>query len=82
MMRDTVHAEEGLHRHKEQLGSYSRAHAAAPVWRVAQGSTCSSTSICSSVRSAIRLCFQPVVRKMWIARGRAGVRLPLMISLA
>lgn len=46
------------------------------------GSTASSVSICSSVRSARMACRQPVERRMWIASGREGSRLPPRIMLA
>jgi len=46
------------------------------------GSICSSVLICSSVRSAISGCRQPVLRRMWIARGREGCRAPDKIMLA
>ena len=52
-------------------------HAARP-----QGSMLSSMSICSSDRLAIISCRQPVLRKMWIAKGREGWREPDVISLA
>jgi hypothetical protein len=54
------------------------AHAAMPSddLRGVQGSMLSSVSICASDRSAMTGCRQPVVRIMWIAKGRAGVRLP------
>lgn len=47
-----------------------------------QGSTCSSTANWSSVRSEMLSCFHPVLRNMWIARERAGVRLSPKIWLA
>lgn len=45
-----------------------------------QGSTASRTSICSSEMPSSIECRHPVVRKIWIARGRDGLRTPDRIS--
>jgi hypothetical protein len=70
------------------LMAFEKAHAAAlagcsaGVGRGDHGSISSSITICSSLRSAMLSWRQPVRRKMWIARRRAGVRPPFMTWLA
>lgn len=61
-----------------------RAHAAtrSTCARGAQGSTDSNTAIWSAVRSLMLSCRHAVIRKMWMANARDGVREPLAISLA
>lgn len=58
-----------------------RVHAASALAGV-HGSICSSTAICSSDKPPINECRQPVLRKMWMASGREGLRTPLNTSLA
>ncbi len=57
--------------------AFAEGHAARP-----HGSICSSIAICSSDKSAISECRQPVLRMMWIASARDGCRAPETISLA
>jgi hypothetical protein len=57
--------------------AFAERHAARP-----HGSICSSIAICSSDKSAISECRQPVLRMMWIASARDGCRAPETISLA
>ena len=57
--------------------AFAEGHAARP-----HGSICSSIAICSSDKSAISECRQPVLRMMWIASARDGFRAPETISLA
>lgn len=47
-----------------------------------QGSMRSSAARSASANPLIRSCRQPVLRNMWIARGREGARFPLRISEA
>jgi len=62
---------------REKIEDAKLGHAARP-----HGSICSSITICSSDKSAISECRQPVLRMMWIASARDGCRAPETISLA